>query len=92
MQEIIEFLKTDNFLIILSVITIILFIGFLALLVKVIKIDNRYKTFMKKVNERIRAYPWQSGDDGRCQFILIMRKEYPTKYDTALRIIEDLRR
>ena len=51
MQEIIEFLKTDNFLIILSVITIILFIGFLALLVKVIKIDNRYKTFMKKLGK-----------------------------------------
>ena len=47
MQEIIDFLRTDNFLIILSVITIILFIGFLALLVKVIKTDNRYKNFMK---------------------------------------------
>ena len=49
MQEIIDFLKTDNYLIILSVITIILFIGFLALLLKVIKTDNRYKNFMKKL-------------------------------------------
>lgn len=49
MQEILEFLKTDNYLLILSVITIVLFIGFLVVLISNIKLNNRYKDFMKKL-------------------------------------------
>lgn len=49
MQEILEILKTDNYLLILSVITIILLIGFLAVLISNIKLNNRYKNFMKKL-------------------------------------------
>ena len=49
MQGILEFLKTDNFLLILSVITIILLIGFWALLVSNIKLNKRYKNFMRKL-------------------------------------------
>ena len=49
MQEILNFLKTDNYLIILSIIMIILLIGFLVLLVNVVKTNNRYKKFIKKI-------------------------------------------
>lgn len=49
MQGILEFLKTDSYLLILSVITIILFIGFLVVLISNIKLNNRYKKFMKKI-------------------------------------------
>ena len=43
MQGILEFLKTDSYLLILSVTTIILFIGFLVVLISNIKLNNRYK-------------------------------------------------
>lgn len=49
MQGILEFLKTDNYILILSVITVILLIGFLAVLVGNIKLNKRYKNFMKKI-------------------------------------------
>ena len=49
MQEILNFFKTDNYLIILSITMIVLFIGFLVLLVNVIKTNSRYKNFMKKI-------------------------------------------
>lgn len=49
MQGILEFLKTDNYILILSVITILLFIGFLVVLISNIKLNNRYKNFMKKI-------------------------------------------
>lgn len=49
MQEILEFLKTDNYLYILSAIVIILLIGFISLLISNIKLNNRYKNFMKKI-------------------------------------------
>ena len=49
MQGILDFLKTDSYLMILSIITIILFIGFLAVLIGNIKLKDRYKKFMKKI-------------------------------------------
>lgn len=49
MQEILEFLKTDNYLYILSTIVILLLIGFISLLTSNIKLNNRYKKFMKKI-------------------------------------------
>lgn len=49
MQGILEFLKTDNYLLILSVITIVLLVGFLVVLISNIKLNNRYKNFMKKL-------------------------------------------
>lgn len=49
MQEILEFLKTDSYLFILSIITIILLIGFIAVLISNIKLNNRYKKFMSKL-------------------------------------------
>lgn len=49
MQEILEFLKTDNYLYILSIIVILLLIGFISLLTSNIKLNNRYKNFMKKI-------------------------------------------
>ena len=49
MQEIIDFLRTDNCLMILAFMVIILFIGFLILLINNIKMSNKYKKFMKKL-------------------------------------------
>lgn len=49
MQEIIEFLKTDSYVLILNFIIILLFIGFIVLLVNNIKMNNKYKKFMKKL-------------------------------------------
>lgn len=49
MQEILEFLKTDNYLYILSTIVILLLMGFISLLTSNIKLNNRYKNFMKKI-------------------------------------------
>lgn len=49
MQEILEFLKTDSYLLILSIITIILLIAFLFILISNIKLNNRYKKFMNKI-------------------------------------------
>ena len=45
MQDAIEFLKTDNFLVILSVFVLLLIMGFLILLVMNIKLKNKYKKF-----------------------------------------------
>ena len=49
MQGILEFLRTDIYILILSVITIILFIGFLAVLISNRKLNNKYKKFMNKL-------------------------------------------
>lgn len=49
MQGILEFLKIDNYLLILSAIIIILLIVFLAVLISNIKLNNRYKKFMNKL-------------------------------------------
>lgn len=49
MQGILEFLRTDNYLLILSSITIILLIGFLIVLISNIRLNNRYKKFMNKL-------------------------------------------
>lgn len=49
MQDAIEFLKTDNFLIILSVLVLLLIIGFLILLVMNIKLKNKYEKFIQKL-------------------------------------------
>lgn len=49
MQEMIEFLRTDNCLILLTTMIIILFVGFIILLVNNVKMNNKYKNFMKKL-------------------------------------------
>lgn len=49
MQDIIEFLKTDSYVLILNCIIILLFIGFIVLLVNNVKMNTRYKKFMKKL-------------------------------------------
>lgn len=49
MQELINFLKTDNYLLILSGLVIILFIGFIFLLISNIKLKEKYKKFMQKL-------------------------------------------
>ena len=49
MQEIIEFLKTDTFLIIMAIAVIILFIAFIAIVVKLSNVQKKYKTFLNKL-------------------------------------------
>ena len=49
MQEIIDFIRTDNFLLILSIMVGILTIGFISILYSNIKLKNKYNKFMKKI-------------------------------------------
>lgn len=49
MQGIIDFLKTDNFLLILSIMVGILTIGFISILYSNIKLKNKYNKFIKKI-------------------------------------------
>lgn len=49
MQEMIEFFRTDSCLILLATMIIILFVGFIILLVNNVKMNNKYKNFMKKL-------------------------------------------
>jgi len=49
MQEIMEFLRTDNYLLILSAIILVLFISFIFLFSNYAKLNKRYKKFMNKL-------------------------------------------
>ena len=49
MQEMIEFLRTDSCLILLATMIIILFVVFIILLVNNVKMNNKYKNFIKKL-------------------------------------------
>ena len=49
MQELINFLRTDNYLLILNILIIVLLIGFIVLLVSNMKLKEKYKKFMKKL-------------------------------------------
>lgn len=49
MQEILDFMHTDTFLITLTVISIILLISFFVLIMKLSNIQKKYKTFLKKL-------------------------------------------
>ena len=49
MKGIIDFLRTDNFLLMLSIMVGILTIGFISILYSNIKLKNKYNKFMKKI-------------------------------------------
>ena len=49
MEMFMDFLKTDNFLIVISVVLCILVIAFIVLLVKLFSINKKYKTFINKL-------------------------------------------
>ena len=49
MQEIISFLKTDSYLLILSALIVILFIGFIIVMISNIQLKNKYRKFMQKL-------------------------------------------
>ena len=49
MQGIIDFLRTDNFLLMLSIMVGILTIGFISILYSNINLKNKYNKFMKKI-------------------------------------------
>ena len=49
MASIMDFLKTNNFLVVMSVLVILLIIGFIIMIIKLSSINKKYKTFMKKL-------------------------------------------
>lgn len=49
MQEIINFFRTDSYLLISNFAIVLLFIGFIILLINNVKMSNKYKKFMKKL-------------------------------------------
>ena len=49
MQELIDFLRTDNYLLILNVLIILLFVGFIFLLISNIELKEKYRKFMQKL-------------------------------------------
>ena len=51
MDNFIQFIKADEFLIITFIINIILLIGFIVNIIKFSKLDNKYKNFMKKIGD-----------------------------------------
>ena len=51
MESLIEFLRSDTFLILSMILMIILFIGLLIMIVKFSTLNKRYKNFMKKLGE-----------------------------------------
>lgn len=51
MENIMALLKTDNFLIILSAICILLLIGFIIMIIKLNNINKRYRQFLNKLGD-----------------------------------------
>lgn len=49
MTNIMDLLKTDNFLVVVSVLVILLIIGFIIMIIKLSSINKKYRTFMKKL-------------------------------------------
>ncbi len=49
MNKIIELLQTDTFLIVLTCVVLLLSVGFIAMLVKLSKLNKKYREFMKKL-------------------------------------------
>ena len=51
MQSLLEFLKTDNYMLIITCFVVVLFMGFIILLINTVKINKRYKNFMTKLGK-----------------------------------------
>ncbi len=51
MESIIEFVKTDNFLIIMAVLVILLIVGFIVMITKLSALNKKYGNFMKKLGD-----------------------------------------
>lgn len=49
MQEILEILKTDEYLLVLSILMVLLVFGFIVILINFVKINSKYKKFIKKL-------------------------------------------
>ena len=49
MQKVLDFINTDNYIIIVSCLLLVLFIGFCCLLISNYKLNKRYKNFIKKI-------------------------------------------
>lgn len=51
MEQFIEFLRTDNVLIIFAILLMVLFVGFLILLIRTANLNKRYREFMLKLGK-----------------------------------------
>lgn len=51
MENILEFLRTDTFLIIVSTLIVVLFIAFIVTIIKMHVLNKRYKNFMRKIGD-----------------------------------------
>lgn len=51
MEKILEFIKSDNYILVLNCIIIVLFIGFIAILINNYKLNKKYKAFMRKLGK-----------------------------------------
>lgn len=51
MEQFIEFLRTDNVLIIFAILLMVLFMGFLILLIRTANLNKRYREFMLKLGK-----------------------------------------
>lgn len=49
MENLIEIVKADSFLITMSILVVILFIGMIIMIIQLSKLNRRYKNFMKKL-------------------------------------------
>ena len=51
MENILEFLRTDTFLIIVAALIVVLFIAFIVTIIKMHVLNKRYKNFMRKIGD-----------------------------------------
>ena len=51
MEQFIEFLRTDNVLIIFAILLMVLFVGFIVLLIRTANLNKRYREFMLKLGK-----------------------------------------
>ncbi len=51
MEQFIEFLRTDNVLIIFAILLMVLFVGFIILLIRTANLNKRYREFMLKLGK-----------------------------------------
>ncbi len=49
MENIMQIIRTDNFLLLVSVVLLVLLVGWFVLLIKFSKLNKRYQNFMKKI-------------------------------------------
>ena len=78
MEQFIEFLRTDNVLIIFAILLMVLFIGFLILLIRTANLNKRYREFMlklgkgKNIEEDLENYIYRVEKVEKQNFVLLL--------------------